>query len=286
MTKTLSKNLTKTDKFTDHEWELLKKYAPCLVFDDKEPFKPLMVGCTIHYCNHHPPSLDTYYKRYYPLAQFIDILRCIVITIVYERPFPEVSKFIVNRFQPVLMTIRDGLKITHAARVLEYALYYYTDIQHVYEMEHCWMYLDGNDQLIGAKGTRHGVYMTLYPNAKSIKYHKEHPILYVSPGKHEMGSDVSMFNFQILDAACSIGAGRVGVYRFYFAPREELLPIAKLKIRKKIDKLYIIQQFQKKYAFHPALHWKKCRIMTPYLAPWEVLAKKVPQYVYEFLDQL
>ena len=60
------------------------------------------------------------------------------------------------------MTIRNGIHVTRAGRVLEYALYYYADIQHVYELEHCWMYLNAREELIGVKATRHGVFMTLF----------------------------------------------------------------------------------------------------------------------------
>ena len=90
---------------------------------------------------------------------------------------------------------------------LEYALYYYADIQHVYELEHCWMYLNVREELIGVKATRHGVFITLFSTPQSIQYFKGDPILFVAPGKHEMTSDLTMFNLQILDKACSSSSG-------------------------------------------------------------------------------
>ena len=244
-----------------------------------------MVGCTIYYQSHHPPSLTEYYQRYYPVAQMLDIIRCLAITILYEKPIPHFLRFVQNRFQPILMTIRNGIHVTRAGRVLEYALYYYADIQHVYELEHCWMYLNAREELIGVKATRHGVFMTLFSTPQSIQYFKGDPILFVAPGKHEMTSDLTMFNFQILDKACSSRAGSVGLYRFYFVDRDNLRRIAQVSKDKK--KPYIHQKFLEKYAFHPSFRWRKCQIINDrVLRPWDTLQKAVPDYLITFLKQL
>ena len=279
-----SSKFYKKGNFTNTEWNLLEKYAPCLVFDDKEPFFPVKIGCTIYYQSHHPPSLSYYYKKYYPWAQLFDFGRSILITSIYEKPIPDVTKYVKYRFQRVLMTIRDGpAAFRRAKRVLEYAMFYTADIQHVYELEHCWMYLDEKDELIGVKGTRHGVYINMYSNPQSIKYFKGHPVLFVSPGKHEIGANVDMFSFKILEKACSVMAGSVGIYRFYFVPKDELRQIALLHIKKQ----YVREAFMKKYAFVPSFQWHKCRIpKRGLLIPWDELAKRVPKILYDFLSRL
>jgi hypothetical protein len=279
-----SSKFYKKGNFTNTEWELLEKYAPCLAFDDNEPFFPVKIGCTIYYQSHHPPSLSYYYKKYWPWAQLVDFGRSILITSLYEKPLPDLTKYIKYRFQPVLMTIRDGPAAFHRAkRVLEYAMFYYADIQHVYELEHCWMYLDEKDELIGVKGTRHGVYMNMYSNPREIKYLNGHPILFVSPGKHELGPNVDSFSFRILKEACSKLAGSVGIYRFYFVPKDELRPVALLHMKKE----YIREAFMKKYAFEPSFHWHKCRIpKRNILISWDELVHLVPKFLVSFLSKL
>jgi hypothetical protein len=107
----------------------------------------------------------------------------------------------------------------------------------------------------------------------------------VAPGKHEMTADLTMLNFQILNNACSIGAGAVGIYRFYFVPRDQLRRIA--LVSKLKDKRYIRQKFQELYAFHPSFHWKKCQIMNSnVLVPWEKLANAVPDFLIKFISEL
>ena len=47
----------------------------------------------------------------------------------------------------------DFENIGGAVKVLEYAYYLDFDIQHLYDLEHIWVYLDVNDKVVGAEGS-------------------------------------------------------------------------------------------------------------------------------------
>jgi glycerophosphoryl diester phosphodiesterase len=49
----------------------------------------------------------------------------------------------------------------HADTVIEYAIWWDWDIGHLYELEHLWVFLDGNGEVIHAEGSRHGGYRKL-----------------------------------------------------------------------------------------------------------------------------
>ncbi|HEY8422781.1 MAG TPA: hypothetical protein VIL05_13740 [Thermoclostridium sp.] len=76
--------------------EIVKRYAPIIYFDEREPFYPIRTGCTI-----------------------------------FTRPGPSPS------FRREICFNSEYIKY-----VIEYAIYWDFDIQHLYELEHVWIYVD------------------------------------------------------------------------------------------------------------------------------------------------
>lgn len=275
-------NGVKTSNFTSHEWALLEKFSPCLVFDDAEVLYPTHVGVSIYYGSSHPPSLVAYYKHIPFHVKMIKFLEPFGIVFLYDK-FPYIYEFIRSRLQPVLMTLRRGLKRIRAARVLEYGIIYDADIEHIYDLEHIWVYLDAQDRPLGIKGSRHAVYMTQYDSPEKIRYHNGHPILYVDPGKHAHYTHPSLMHKPILRRVNTKTPGKVGMYPVHFFDHH---------LWEKIQPYYpgydaVVKFFQTKYAHMPAFRFRKYLIPPrKMMIPWDQLEQEIPQYVINFLKQI
>ncbi|WMT88624.1 HAD family hydrolase [Pelagibacterium sp. 26DY04] len=80
---------------------------------------------------------------------------------------------------PLDITFEPGV-----AKVIEYAIWWDWDIQHLYELEHVWLKLDENDQVIGVDASAHG---KLYPMRRAdgeLPVEEGRVTLYSEPGKH------------------------------------------------------------------------------------------------------
>lgn len=79
-----------------------------------------------------------------------------------------------------------------AAAVIEYALWTDWDIQHLYELEHVWSYVDGDGRLIHAEASWHGEWAPLV-QAGRLSAEDDRPIAWAQPGKHAMAPDPGAF---------------------------------------------------------------------------------------------
>jgi HAD superfamily hydrolase (TIGR01549 family) len=85
-----------------------------------------------------------------------------------------------------------------AEAVVEYALWTDWDIQHLYELEHAWSYLDAEGRLIYAEASWHGRHGPLV-QAGRLSHEGARPVAYAQPGKHAMVPDPGVFTqFDIL----------------------------------------------------------------------------------------
>jgi putative hydrolase of the HAD superfamily len=80
-----------------------------------------------------------------------------------------------------------------AAAVVEYALWTDWDIQHLYELEHVWSYLDERGELLFAEASWHG---RLGPLTQDGRLSQEggRPVAYAQPGKHAMAPTPEVFS--------------------------------------------------------------------------------------------
>ena len=79
-----------------------------------------------------------------------------------------------------------------AAAVIEYALWTDWDIQHLYELEHVWSYIDEAGSLIHAEASWHGEWAPLV-QAGRLSAEGDRPVAWAQPGKHAMTPDPRAF---------------------------------------------------------------------------------------------
>ncbi|MEP7294157.1 MAG: hypothetical protein ABI835_20380, partial [Chloroflexota bacterium] len=66
---------------------------------------------------------------------------------------------------------------------IEYAVWWDWEIQHLYELEHLWVYLDGDGSVVGGEGSWHGSFSAL-DDGEGLPLEAGRLIVYSEPGKH------------------------------------------------------------------------------------------------------
>ncbi|WP_404404682.1 HAD family hydrolase [Pelagibacterium halotolerans] len=80
---------------------------------------------------------------------------------------------------PLDVTFEPGV-----AKVVEYAIWWDWDIQHLYELEHVWLKLDENDNIVGVDASAHGKLFPMHRADGSLPIEEGRVTLYSEPGKH------------------------------------------------------------------------------------------------------
>ncbi len=158
-------------------------------------------------------------------------------------------------------------------RAVEYAFWYDYDIQHLYELEHIWVYLDAAGKVTDAEGSFHGKFLRLVePYSGRVPLDEAGRVLaYAQPGKHALMAAPELFRlFSGAGRCCMEGAGADGIapgrmVQEYFTD----IPAA---LQEK-TKAYI----RAKYAFVPSFVFEEREWDEGLLMPWEALLTTIPE---------
>lgn len=80
---------------------------------------------------------------------------------------------------PLEVTFEPGV-----ASVIEYAIWWDWDIQHLYELEHVWLKLDADGIVVGVDASAHGKLSPMRRADGSLPIEEGRVVLYAEPGKH------------------------------------------------------------------------------------------------------
>lgn len=156
--------------------------------------------------------------------------------------------------------------------VIEYAVWFDYDIQHLYELEHIWVYVDKKGRTIWVEGSFHGKYLN------EVRISDGMPALgkngrvrvWMQPGKHAVLPDPALVKLVPgWYESCKSLAGVDGL-----AVPEIFrggLPVLDKKMQEEVCR-YI----RKYYAFEPSMKFKKAFIDESMLMPWERLRESIP----------
>ncbi|MGH2457887.1 MAG: HAD family hydrolase [Chloroflexota bacterium] len=177
------------------------------------------------------------------------------------------------------LALPDGRR---AATVIEYALWTDWDIQHLYELEHVWSYLDDAGQLIFAEASWHGRFGALVQGGR-LSAEGERPVAYAQPGKHAMCAAPDLFagfDAQRESVARATGpeAGSMGLLVGK--------PIAG-RIEKTRRRDALVSAYLRRQAFVPTFNFSQRwdALAAPFLA-CEELIDRIPSRLEDWLSRL
>ena len=96
-----------------------------------------------------------------------------------------------------------------ATRVIEYAVWWDWDIQHLYELEHIWLHLDAADQVIAVEASAHGGKFPMQIDGM-VPIKADRVTLISTPGKHAFTADAAgqARDREMTEICCGDLAGR------------------------------------------------------------------------------
>ena len=132
-----------------------------------------------------------------------------------------------------------------ATTAVEYAVWWDWDIQHLYELEHLWVYLDANENLVSGEGSFHGGFRALETKDKQIPSEQGRLVAYAEPGKHAFaGRATQLGGRRLITEVCCLalaGDGEVLINPLF----EGRISASRLQRR-------LTRRFMKAHAFTPS----------------------------------
>ncbi len=156
-----------------------------------------------------------------------------------------------------------------ASRAIECALWWDWDIQHLYELEHLWSFLDSHGNLIAAEASFHSYYVPI-GEADSLQRERAHPIVFVEAGKHAMLASPAAFDVMHEDTikAAHAEAGRDGLL---------VKEMFDTELKKSPDDDGLIEAYLRARGFTPTFEFtKRVEIAREQMIPWNVMRAWIP----------
>ena len=168
-----------------------------------------------------------------------------------------------------------------ATCAIEYAVWWDWDIQHLYELEHIWVYLDADEQVMRADASWHGGQNLMVDDDGKVPLQEGRVILYSEPGKHAFAPVESWLRKreETTRRGCSIHSGKGGVlvtdlFKGIIRDRNPL--------NNQLTWTYLErQQFVPSYDFSNLF-----RLDQAVLVPWSNLFEWIPRRVNWWVQQL
>jgi hypothetical protein len=159
--------------------------------------------------------------------------------------------------------------------VIEYAIYWDWDIEHLYELEHSWVYIDQDGNITRVEASWHGRYNLM----DNVEIKDTHPVLYSQPGKHAFAPSPTWFEpRERFIPSCTQHAGIGGLL---------ITDIFKGKLEKTLGDDELVVIYLSKYAFTPIFNFvKEFGFKEELFVRWDELYKWIPKRIKEVLNKL
>ncbi|CAH1227844.1 hypothetical protein PAECIP111891_06186 [Paenibacillus allorhizoplanae] len=167
---------------------------------------------------------------------------------------------------------------TRIAKVIEYAIYWDYDIEHLYELEHVWIYVGHDGSVINSECSFHGKFFKglLKDRSNLSKNNPTQVKLYSQPGKHAFSPLLAMLDLVPNLHTCTYEtAGSAG-----------LLVPDMLRDQMATDKEtnQLVERYLQTFRFRPTMEFIEFAWEESLFVPWPELLKEIPQRVNHELN--
>lgn len=176
---------------------------------------------------------------------------------------------------PSFRNLRLDPQALGAKWIVEYAVYFDYDIQHLYDLEHIWVAVGADGQLLDCWCSFHGMRLRAAGLAV-FRMEGTHPVLYAQPGKHAMLPAPELFELHPqFHTACREDAGGGLLIPAMLVQKLTTDPEQDEKIRQ-----YICGHF----AFAPSLEFEREVLSEDQFISWPELLAAIPELVEAQLE--
>jgi hypothetical protein len=162
--------------------------------------------------------------------------------------------------------------------VIEYAIYWDYDIQHLYELEHVWMFIGQQGEVIDCEASFHGRYLKGLLRDKRNLVNTTHVKLYSQPGKHAFSPLIELFELlPDLETSTYARAGTAGLIitdvfeGIYFTSTE---------------KNELVYNYLQQFKFKPSMEFVEYDIPEELYVPWNKLFHEIPLRIEKRLAEM
>lgn len=166
-------------------------------------------------------------------------------------------------------------------RVIEYAIWWDWDVQHLYELEHIWLKLDASNDIVAVEASAHGGKFAMSGADGGLPLIDGRVTLVSTPGKHAFtatpsGQDRAR---ETTELCCGELAGRGGVLI------NDMFASALGKVTARDHRA--VKRYLQARAFTPVFRFgRQLELGTLDMVPWKELAAWIPSRVREVLEQV
>lgn len=165
---------------------------------------------------------------------------------------------------------------------IEYAIWWDWDIQHLYELEHIWVYLDVNEQLLKVEASAHGQQILMEQSDGTILLENRRIHIYSESGKHGFAAERDwLINRKDLTVSnCTSKAGNGGIHTSNPFGAEAFGNPTALEHR-------LAKRYMQRLAFTPTFDFSKhFDLRTIPFVTWEHLEAWIPERIIWWREQL
>ncbi len=168
-----------------------------------------------------------------------------------------------------------------AAFVIEYAIWWDWDIQHLYELEHAWVSVDADGGIVGLEASWHGRFNSMRAEDGRLPLQDGRPVLYSEPGKHAFAPSPAWLlkREATTRASCGARAGMMGVH---------VTPLfAGVITQRKPLQNRLVHTCLERFQFEPSFDFsQRFDLREAAFAPWRSLYRWIPGRVAACLESL
>lgn len=161
--------------------------------------------------------------------------------------------------------------------ILEFAIYWDYDIQHLYDLEHIWVYVGKDGQVLDCEGSFHGNYLKGLLSDRS-NLSGTHVKLYAQPGKHAFSPRPDLFELLPDLRSCTdeqAGTGGLLVTQLFKGV---------IHHDDAIDQR--VNAHLRTFRFQPAMMFERCEVAEDLIVAWPALQTEIPLRIQRVLDRL
>lgn len=161
--------------------------------------------------------------------------------------------------------------------IIEFAIYWDFDIQHLYELEHIWIYVAKDKSVLDCEASSHGGYIKGMLTDKS-NLDGNHVKLYAQPGKHAFSTCIEDFgDVSELEKSTYENAGNAGliITKPFLGTYETNGSINRM-----------VQNYLQMYRFKPSMKFEKYVIPDELYVTWKTLYDEVPKRIKKILSEI
>lgn len=167
------------------------------------------------------------------------------------------------------------------AFAIEYAIWWDWDIQHLYELEHIWVYVDRAGELVDAEASWHGRYHRMRDDDGRLPTQDGRLALHSEPGKHAFAPSPEWLLQRKAKtlASCGVRAGAMGLH---------VTPLFNgLITDDKPQNHRLVHTYLERRAFEPTYSFsQRFDLRCARFVPWPHLFAWIPARVSAWLDEL